>query len=306
MKRLPRASLLLAPLAALSLGCAGWPAPERGAIRVLPDVPYVERPSGLLALDVVAPAGGGVRAAVLVLHPGGWTGGARQHVAGIARELAKAGFVAIAPSYRLAPEHPHPAQLEDVAEAVRFVRRHARSLGVDPDRVGAFGYSAGAHLAALLGTAPPEGARLQAVAVGGTPADLGALRPNRKTRALLGGDAVDLPDAYAAASPVSHASADDPPFLILHGRTDAMISPSQAQGLQRALSRAGVPVRVQLGWLGHFATFLFQKGGVGEAVPFFAHWLRSETALAQTRARADGTERRQALTAESSAATEPL
>ena len=68
--------------------------------------------------------------------------------------LARAGFVTVSADYRLAPTSTFPAQLEDVRAAVRWLRAHALELGIDPGRIGVWGISAGAHLAALLGTVP--------------------------------------------------------------------------------------------------------------------------------------------------------
>jgi acetyl esterase/lipase len=290
----PRPRPLLAGLAAVLpflMACAtlptGSPTP---AARLVPGeisrgIEYARRGEEPLRLDVFRLAGPGPHPAVLVLHPGGWTSGSRDMMASAARALTDAGFVAVVPSYRLAPEHPFPAQLEDVRDAVRWVRANASLIDVDAERVGAFGYSAGAHLAALLATLPAEGARIQAVAIGGAPLDLAALPANPPTRALLGGGPEREPALYALASPITHVSGDDPPFLVYHGSSDALVAVTQARVFRDALAKAGVPTEYSEGRRGHFGTFLFEGGGVSEAARFFGLWLRDPVRLASTAAR---------------------
>lgn len=289
-----RSRTLVTGLAAalpLCLACAGLPAGSPGPDRAGPPeevtsgIAYAQRGAETLRLDVFRPAGPGPHPAVVVLHPGGWTRGSRGMMASAAQTLADAGFVAVAPSYRLAPEHRFPAQLEDARDAVRWLRSHAAALEVDTERIGAFGYSAGAHLAALLATLPAEGARIQAVAISGAPLDLAALPSNPPTRALLGGGLERERALYALASPITHVSADDPPFLVQHGSADALIDVTQARVFRDALAQAGVPVEYREGRRGHLATFLFEDGGVSEAARFFALWLRDEARLASTAAR---------------------
>ena len=111
----------------------------------------------LLLLDVhIPPHRARPRPAVVLVHGGGMWTGSRADMAHPARQLARAGYVAFAVDYRLvdaaAGRHRWPAQLDDVQRAVRWVRANAGRYGVDPGRVGAYGWSAGGQLAALLGT----------------------------------------------------------------------------------------------------------------------------------------------------------
>jgi acetyl esterase/lipase len=273
-------------LAALGATACTFPGPSRirsEAVTERYDLVFARRGDVVLRLDLYTPAGVGPSPVIVLLHPGGWTMGSKALMAGTARDFARAGFAAVVPNYRLAPAHRFPAQLEDVRDAVRWAREHAEALDLDPDRVGAFGYSAGAQLAALLGTDPGPGARVQAVAVGGTPADLAALQPSRETRALLGHDA--QANRFAEASPISHVSRDDPPFFLFHGRFDRRVGVAQARRLRDALQRLGVPTGYREGWLGHFGTFLLQREWARSAIPFFDRWLRDPASLADTRSR---------------------
>ena len=288
---LPAASSLALLLGLV--GCATSPTatpgePAQGTSRWF-DVPFAERAGEVLLADVVRPLSAvGPQPAIVLLHPGGWTGGSKRLMRGAAERLAEAGFVAVAPSYRLAPEHRFPRQLDDVADCVRWMRQHADLLGILPEQIGVLGYSAGGHLAALMGTSAPAGARVQAVAVGGVPADLIELGPNPRTTALLGGEPRTHVDLFEKASPTRLIRGTEPPFLIQHGLVDAMIPASQATTLRDALRGRGVPVEFESSWLGHFAFFLLRNSGVERAVPFFDFWLRDPVALEQTRDRVDG------------------
>ena len=109
-----------------------------------------------LLLDVFRPPAAAARPAVVLVHGGGMSTGFRADMADPARQLARAGYIAFAVDYRLVDaasgRHRWPAQLDDVQQAVRWVRANAARYGVDPGRVGAYGWSAGGQLAALLGT----------------------------------------------------------------------------------------------------------------------------------------------------------
>ena len=162
---------------ASSLGCRGpnAPAPER-------DLSYARRGEVELLADVHRPASAETAPAVILVHGGSWARGSRRRMAQIAAAVAKHGFVAVNIEYRLAPEHPYPAPLEDVLAAVCWVRRNAARLHVDPQRIALWGYSAGAHLSALAGSRPEathpgdacaaDVARVQACVLGSAPTDL--------------------------------------------------------------------------------------------------------------------------------------
>ena len=135
-----------------------------------------------LEADVYVPDRPGPYPAVLVVHGGGWERRSPEDMTEIAEYLAEHGFVAVNVEYRLAPAFRFPAQLHDVQQAMRWIHSQAEKLSVDTRRIGAYGYSAGAHLVALLAVVSEGGpldepyggaeTRLAAVVAGGTPADL--------------------------------------------------------------------------------------------------------------------------------------
>jgi acetyl esterase/lipase len=273
-----RAVALLCGLAAC--GCAAR-APAPG-LRILPDQVYAERDGMPLRADVYAPLAPGPHAGVLVLHGGSWQRGSRADMRSVARRLAARGYVAVAADYRLAPAHRFPAQLEDCRTALRWMRREAARLGLDPSRVAAFGYSAGGHLAALLATdgAGDPAARVQAAVAGGAPTDLARFGDARVMRRLLGDAPAELPARARAASPLRHASADDPPLFLYHGRSDWLVDAAHARALRDALRAAGVPVGYYETPYGHFATFAWDEEPVAAATDFLDVWLAPTTLAA--------------------------
>jgi acetyl esterase/lipase len=278
-------------LVALALAGCGAPgkgaavrSAEAGRFRVERDVVYARRGDVELRADVYVPEGGERFAGVLVVHGGSWQRGKKEDMRRVAERLAENGYTAVSIDYRLAPAYRYPAPLYDCKEAVRWMRRHAARYRIDPRRIGAFGYSAGAHLVALLATTDAadglegEGdeatpTRIQAAVAGGTPTDLRAFADNRTFESFLGGTAAELPDLYARASPITFAGAGDPPMFFYHGRHDWIVDVSQARAMVDVLRAAGVPVEYHEATLGHAVTFLFDDEQVGLAIAFFDRWL---------------------------------
>jgi acetyl esterase/lipase len=220
-----------------------------------------------LRLNVVRPRddGGAPRPVVIWIHGGGWHQG--RHTDGLewwcCPAMAAAGFVAVSVEYRLTEEAPFPAQIHDVKAAIRWVRANAVRFGADPDRIGLWGHSAGGHLAALAGLTGdrPEiegslgragfSSGVQAVVPASPPTDFcqpGLIWPADATpyvSHLFGGGGVDLFDLMHLASPVTHAHADAPPFLVVHGTADEIVPVSQGYRLVQALEAAGALVRYE-------------------------------------------------------------
>jgi acetyl esterase/lipase len=208
----------------------------------------VDRPKGVK---------GNVPVAVYI-HGGGWVEGnkvADAYYKAVTPQLLARGVAVVTIDYRLAPRHRFPTQMHDVTYAIRYLRSQARQMRIDPDRIAVFGTSAGGHLAALLGTAdkaagfeggalPDVSSRVSAVATIAGPADLTAATFPPATKVAIqktfGAGGPPPPATLAAASPVTHASAGDPPFLIVHGTADEVIPHSQSVELARKLKAAGV------------------------------------------------------------------
>lgn len=206
---------------------------------------------------------------VVWIHGGGWRGGNRFPCP--AASFAQKGFVVASIGYRLTDAAIFPAQIHDCKSAIRFLRKHATKYGLDKDRIGAWGASAGGHLVALLGTSGDtskldgevgvrEGsATLQAICDYYGPTDLLKMQAqsngdsrlnhdaaNSPESLLVGGKLQEHPDQAQAANPIGYVSKQDPPFLIVHGNKDPLVPYQQSEMLRDALQAAGVDVELVL------------------------------------------------------------
>ncbi len=226
------------------------------------DVPYGMAGGAPLLLDILWPASlpRTPMPAVIEIHGGGWAEGEKDALRN--RFLAERGYFTVSISYRLSSEAIFPAQAHDAKAAVRWLRAHASEYGVDPDRVGVWGHSAGGHLAALLGTSADvvelEGdsgwagcsSRVQAVVdiCGPTdtldPAWEEVLDAHGFLEQFFGGPASERPDLAHAANPITHVRSDAPPFMILHGEQDELVPFGQSRLLHEALRAEGVDSRL--------------------------------------------------------------
>jgi acetyl esterase/lipase len=213
-----------------------------------------------LAMDVYFPDGHTTSSndpALVYVHGGGWTSGGRTGGEGIRYipALLDEGFVVFAVDYRLAPDYQFPAQIQDVQCAIRGIRAAAATYGIDADRIGAIGGSAGGQLVNLLGTAedgdfPPVGgnrAFSSEVSVvvdmyGASDfSDSNMAAHNAAHTRVFGADTTaDEPgDTLWQASAVNYVSPGDADFLILHGEEDPVVPISQSERLEAALLAVG-------------------------------------------------------------------
>ncbi len=227
-----------------------------GADGVLLDVCLPSDDAPPIAVGTDEPETSQPRAAVLVVHGGRWRQGdkANDSWRSTCRWLASEGFVAFSVNYRLAPEHPFPAAIDDLRTAVRWIRGDARvnRFDIDPARVGVLGGSAGGNLAALLGlggeAALDTGSRVSAVVELSGPADLttagfrlGAMAPGFRMIQLeyLGCADYDQCPQARDASPLYEVDGSDPPFFVAHSIGER-IPIAQSDALVAELREAGV------------------------------------------------------------------
>jgi len=235
------------------------PAMSQGDVEPKENVLYATVKGTELHLDVYEPSNLGmqIRPAVVLIHGGAWSSFDKSTMSGMGQFLARSGFVAFAVDYRLlhGDENRWPAQLDDVQRAVRWIRANAGKYGVNPDHIGAFGHSAGAQLAALLGMEETRdnsdpalakySSRVQAVVDVSGPTDFTTMKDPEGVAFLasfLGAEYSKHPEIWEDASPAFHVSKKDAPFLIVHGTKDESVLFAQAQELYDKLHAAGVPV----------------------------------------------------------------
>ena len=231
------------------------------------DLVYKRVNSAVLTLDLYCPEKvSGPLPVIVWIHGGAWRRGGKRKCPAVA--LVPDGYAVASIDYRLSGTAPFPAQIEDCKAAVRWLRANAAKYNLDADRIGAWGMSAGGHLAALLGTSGgvPElegsgdnmqySSRVQAVCDVAGPADLPALtnvgpKAMAAIEALLGGPLEKDQAKALAASPMHYVSKDDPPFLIVHGEGDRVIPVEQSQRFYEELRKAGVNATLKTPQVGH-------------------------------------------------------
>jgi len=260
-------------------------------------VEYVRRGDEPLKADFYVPRGKGPFPAVLVVHGGAWMAGNRARISWQASQLAEQGYTAMAINYRLAPRFTFPAQLEDCQAALCFLSSHAKTYKADPERIGAFGYSAGGHLVALLGTlgandplgrfpvdAGQPRPQLKAVAAGGAPCDFCLIAPeSRRLAYWLGGTRAEKPDAYEMASPLRFVSADDPPMFFFHGDADGLVPLGSAKAMVAKLQTVGVPAHLHtVSHQGHVAAY-FDRDALRASIDFLDRHLKPDLKPATTK-----------------------
>jgi acetyl esterase/lipase len=289
--RIPRAAMLLGVLTAgLLSGCvthtglsaaASMPTGSRVDGYVRDDNLVYTAPGQVPAqhADLYLPEGTARAPVIVLIHGGGWIRGKRDEMDGIAESAVERGYAVLNIDYRLAPQHPYPAALDDVHAAIAWVHQQAPLRGLDASRIAVWGYSAGAHLAALAGTLDaPAGRRPDAVVAGGIPADMVRASSSDLVQQFMGGTQQQMPERYRQASPLHQVSADDAPGFYYHGTWDLIVWPGYSAQMHDALDAAGVPAELfMIHGLGHIATFVFDGRAVDAALDFLDRQMPSPT-----------------------------
>lgn len=182
---------------------------------------------------------------VMWIFGGSWKIGSKGYHVNV-RRLTQHGIAVASIEYRLSGTAKYPAQVEDCRTALEWLKQNGSRYGIDPQRIGVSGESAGGHLAALLAT--EEGrSKVRAAFVMYPPTDLVKIGreyddPQRPSaiESLLGGPISQKLAAAREASPVNHVSSTSPPFLIIHGTEDQLVPPEHSKDLNRRLHKAGV------------------------------------------------------------------
>ncbi len=244
--------------------------PFRGPSATLPEgatvhrnLPYVSAGHERQKLDLYLPKDGTNLPLIINIHGGAFKMGSKEQ--GVPAEYLAQGYAVASINYRLSQHAKFPAQIEDCKAAVRWVRTHAAEHGLDPNRIAAWGASAGGHLAAMLGTTGDvrefdvgenldQSSRVQAVVDYFGPTEFLQMDAHRLPNGmrhdpadspeseLIGGAIQEHQGKAARANPISYVTRDDPPFLICHGDADLMVPHHQSVLLEEALKQAGVPV----------------------------------------------------------------
>jgi acetyl esterase/lipase len=272
-------AVLIVPFLLQALAWA-QPAQTDAKVEIERDLVYGKGGDVDLMLDMARPAGvKGPVPCIVCVHGGGWRFGSRQDLSkpmpqldgkmSLIELLASKGYVAVSISYRLSAAAKFPAQIEDCKAAVRWLRANAKKYNIDPDWIGAVGFSAGGHLVCLMGAAdksdglegkggnPDQSSRVQAVVSFFGPTDFTIKSwPEAVEKELLvpflGASYDKDPAIYKKASPITYVNKNSPPFLFIHGTKDALVGIDQSEKMQKKLEDAGVSAQlIRMEGFGH-------------------------------------------------------
>ena len=239
-------------------------------VKAFRDVAYVENGHARQKLDLYVPEKTEKPLPVIIwVHGGGWQNGSKDGCPPLRQGFVQRGYAVASLDYRLSGDAIFPAQIEDCKAGIRWLRAHAKEYGIDPDRFGVWGSSAGGHLVALLGTSGDEkpfdvgpnlnvSSRVQAVCDYYGPTDLTQMDaravpgarlkhndPKSPEACLLGGPVQENKEKAARANPITYVSTNAlPPFLIVHGDADSVVPFHQSELLFDALKNARANVHL--------------------------------------------------------------
>ena len=195
---------------------------------------------------------------IVWIHGGGWTGGARdaKREISVCADLARNGFVVMSSDYILSDKKQAvwPTNLWDCKTAIRWLRKNAERLGIDPERIGVMGGSAGGHLAAMVALTTPADGLDPAAPFGDVScgvrccvdfygiADIGTYHDVT----MLGKTFAEAPKLYRLASPVTYVRSNSVPILICHGTADTTVSVKQSELFDQVLTQAGVEHHLEI------------------------------------------------------------
>ena len=220
---------------------------------ILTDVAYCTADNSAQKMDVYFPDSGGPWPALVYVHGGSWMRGDKTEALMFASGLTAQGYLVVSINYSLYPPARFPAMIQDVKCAVRSLRAHAGEYNLDPNRIGAMGVSAGGHLVSLLGTSDQsdgwdageyldQSSRVKAVIAMAAVTDLTKNFPNADIEAMRHVGFGE--DNILQASPITHVTADDPPFLLIHGDRDELVPYEQSQLMYDRLVQMNVPAQL--------------------------------------------------------------
>ncbi len=255
MLTIKRSILFVLVLAA----CAATQVAAAAEVEIIPDVVYGHKDGLALTFDVLKPKTNANGAAVIFMVSGGWISTYTPPQEALARyqELLDKGFTVIPVRHGSSPKYLIPEIVADVRRAIRFIRHNARQWGIDPNRLGVYGGSAGGHLSLVLGTASDNGDpnakedfmkesdRVASVVAYFPPVDLRLL-----ARGLNPAPQAGVPDRFPALnfekekaadySPIVYVSPDDPPTLLIHGDKDTLVPISNSKIIYEAFQKNNV------------------------------------------------------------------
>ena len=263
---------------------------ESEAVRVQRDIAFESSAGTPLSLNLYQPSQPGRYPAVVTIYGGSWMRGSPSESQQMAQFLAARGYVVAALDYRHAPEYRFPSQVDDVAAGLAFVQSQADSFEIERDRIALLGWSAGAHLAMLLGyqLALQGDEPVRSIVNYYGPVDLAngyydipqpdPIDVRQVLRAFIGGTPIELAAAYDAASPITYVERAEantlPDTLLIYGGRDHVVESRFGKRLYDALlDSSNRAVWVNIPWAEHAFDKLFNGFSNQMALPFIEQFL---------------------------------
>ena len=265
-----------------------------GEVRSRQHIEFAAPAGEPLFLDLYQPLAPGKYPAVVTVYGGSWQQGSPAGSAQMSQYLAARGYVVVAIDYRHAPQYHFPAQLEDVEQALAFVRDRADEYEIEGDRIALLGWSAGAHLAMLAGLQAEPSIKVKSIVDYYGPIDLTAgytdppvpdpINSKRVLLSFMGGPPSELKDAYAAASPITYVKPAKPgrlpPMLLIYGGRDHLVEARFGRRMYDALIESeNKAVWVKIPWAEHAFDKIFNGISNQMALHFIEQFLYQTLAL---------------------------
>jgi acetyl esterase len=265
--------------------------------RVRRNVEYSRVAGAPLYLDAAIPEGSGPHPAAIIVHGGGWVRGDRRFdVAPLFAPLEEAGIAWFSIDYRLSDDITQfGAAIEDVQDAIRFVKSHGAEYRIDPERIALVGESAGGQLAAMAALKPETGNRVKTVVALYTPTDLVQLAKNsnfvpKQIRDSIHGTPFEglILARLGQLSPVDNVNPGAPSFLLIHGTADSLVPYSQSVAMCNRLKQAGANCELYPVQGGGHGIRWWESSNPREAAAYkreMVRWLSSQLASGKARQR---------------------
>lgn len=239
---------------------------------------YADKNDVKLTCDVYVPKSSGMKPAILVVHGGSWAGRTRDDMKFYSEQLAGQGFVVVNCTYRLAPKYIYPSAVEDVRDCYHWMMKHSQEYQIDTERIGAMGYSAGAHLLSLITAWSSQkrpgydDIRFKAIVCGGGVYDFMVYPKSpyiNKWTTFYRDENVDL---YQNASPLHQVSTGLPKFFLFHSYEDELVEHDQMMRFADAIRKKNGSVETYtVSRLKHGYTFVFGLKALEKSLDFFNH-----------------------------------
>ena len=185
----------------------------------------------------------------------------------IAKSLATNGYAVFNINYRLSPKFQHPAAIEDLHEAVEYMKRHAKKYQLNKNKIALWGYSSGGHTVSYYALKNKKQVNL--VVSGGAPYDLSVYPSSGYVKGYLGGFRDQMIDRYKEASPINHVTKDAPAFFLYHAKSDNLVEYEQMINFEKMLKKSSVKHETHsVAFWGHAMTFIISSESIKKGILF--------------------------------------